>query len=784
MMQRKKGPCAFNKLSVRLRNTNVLLFVLLALVMISVMVMMVGGIAQEVARDYAMLYSGNTIGKLNTYLGKEIALVKKAAGSTIINAWMADEFDPDKRRRAYEEMMAFMDVLDSGNFYFGIERSLNEFSLDRGMTFDDMRPYDVLDSTRFDDAWYFEAAGSEDDYVLNVDIDKLQQRKRVWLNYRVEKDGEILGVLCSGLMFDQVIEALFGEYDRGMLRGMVIDARGIVQMDSLIEEETERLIYENDIYVCDYFVDRAFSSLVADYLSGIRGYFDSEDEPVIGRLSSGSVHVAIAPIESTDWSVITFYDSSSLFGLTEMYPLFIAMFVLFILYTWALNGLSQRLLLNPFGQLTSSVAGMSENNRGEVFGLERDDEFGLLARTIQGMKQRLDAYNAELVQAKDQAERGSRAKSEFLANMSHEMRTPMNTVIGMSQLARDSEDVARIHYCVDKIETASTHLLSVINDILDMSKIESGKFEVSEGVFRFRDIINKTVAVLSFRMEEKHQSFTVEVDPGIPEYVISDDQRLVQVMTNLLSNAVKFTAEGGRVGLEAKLLEWEDDRYILEVAVTDTGIGISDAQRLKLFRSFEQADNGISRRFGGTGLGLAISKSIIELLGGQISVDSEQGVGSRFSFVVPVRRAEAPETADLPVDDDDLEGSLGGMRILLAEDVEINREILMALLEGSGAQFTCAEHGARAVEVFEASPESFDLILMDIQMPELDGYGATRQIRALDNPYAGHIPIVAMTANVFREDVERCYAAGMNAHLGKPLDIHEVVRMLRRFYRK
>ena len=772
------------KLSRRLRNANVILFIVLALMMISVLFMIISGIVQSVSRDYALLYSGNIIGKLNTYLGKEIALIEKAANSSAITGWMADESNQEKRRRAYEEMMTFIEILDSKNLYFGIEASHNEFSLDPGMSFEQMQPYDVLNPQRADDVWYFNAVKSENDYVLNVDIDKVQSRKLVWLNYKVQKDGKTLGILCTGLLFDRVIEELFDEYDQGLLRNMVIDGNGIVQLDSQIGQEADRLIYETNIFVGDYFPSKDFSTLVNAHLDTIDGYFDAGDLPVVGELSAESVYVAISPIESTDWSIITFYNSSALFGISQMYPLFLAMIILFIGYTWAINMLGKRMLLAPFGKLTASVASLDESSESDtIYGLERDDEFGVLAQTIHGMKSRLDVYTAELVKAKDQAERGNRAKSEFLANMSHEIRTPMNTVIGMSQLAKDTQDIERSHYYVEKVETAGTHLLSVINDVLDMSKIESGKFEISEGVIRFRDVINKSVAVLGFRMEEKQQQFDVLIDEKIPEYVISDDQRLVQVVTNLLSNAVKFTPEQGSIGLCAKLKGQDGERCNIEVSVTDTGIGISEEQKQKLFQSFEQADNGISRRFGGTGLGLAISKKIVELMGGDIGVESQPGNGSRFTFHITAQQAQILNSVGTETAQQGEEFSFEGLRILLVDDIEINREILMALLESSGAVFTCAENGLMAVELFERSPDDFDMILMDIQMPELDGYGATKRIRAMEYPHAKAIPIIAMTANVFREDVNRCLESGMNAHLGKPLEITEVIRMIKRFYK-
>jgi PAS domain S-box-containing protein len=387
------------------------------------------------------------------------------------------------------------------------------------------------------------------------------------------------------------------------------------------------------------------------------------------------------------------------------------------------------------------------------------------------------------------AEQASDAKSNFLSNMSHEMRTPMNAIIGMTAIAEGSHELARKDYCLHKIEEASIHLLGVINDILDISKIEAGKFELSPVEFSYEKMLQKVVTVNSFRMDEKHLKLTLNTDEMIPRTLIGDDQRFTQVITNLISNAVKFTPEEGSVTIDSKLLGEEDGNCTLQVKVSDTGIGISDEQKARLFSSFEQADSSTSRKFGGTGLGLAISKSIVEMMGGDIRVVSELGKGSTFAFTIQAKRGIDEKnpaadtlpgetgTADVSGAGDDFEG----YRILLAEDVDINREIVLALLEPTNLAIDCAENGVDAVKMFAEAPEQYNMIFMDIQMPEMDGYEATRCIRALEIPEAKHIPIVAMTANVFREDIEKSIAAGMNDHVGKPLNFEEVLEKLRNY---
>jgi PAS domain S-box-containing protein len=406
--------------------------------------------------------------------------------------------------------------------------------------------------------------------------------------------------------------------------------------------------------------------------------------------------------------------------------------------------------------------------------------FGFIGVDITEMRR----LERELTEAKNRADESSKAKGEFLARMSHEMRTPMNAIIGMTNIANAAtSDLEKKDYCLRKIGDASVHLLGVINDILDMAKIEANKFEISPAPFEFNKMLNRVIDVVKFRIDEKKQNFTCSVAENIPPRFVGDELRLAQVITNLLSNAVKFTPENGKILLAVEVLGFEENSIcILRISIRDTGIGISSENKLKLFRSFEQADGGIARKFGGTGLGLAISKRIVEMMGGDIEVSSELGNGAEFSFSVRLA-IDFSESSDLQQNEgnatlDDLTGIFRGHTILLVEDIEINREIVADLLSETQITMDTAENGVIAFNMFQKNPRRYDMVFMDIHMPEQDGYETTRKIRDLDNPYAKQIPIVAMTANVFKEDIEKCIAAGMNDHVGKPLDFNEVLEKL------
>jgi len=387
----------------------------------------------------------------------------------------------------------------------------------------------------------------------------------------------------------------------------------------------------------------------------------------------------------------------------------------------------------------------------------------------------------EAERARDQAELSARAKSEFLARMSHEMRTPMNAIIGMSTIGKTAPDMEKMVYAFHKIVDASTHLLGVINDVLDMSKIEAEKFDLVYSTFRFQNMLDKVISIVDLNIKEKEQIFNADIDSNIPAIIVSDEQRLAQVLTNLLTNAVKFTPLGGSITLSAKLMNRNDDSCAIRFNVKDTGIGISPEQQKQLFMPFEQADGSITRRFGGTGLGLSISRSIVELMEGHIWIESELGKGSSFIFEIIVdigNEADINETEPVEINEF---GTLEGKRILIAEDIDINREVISALLEDTGILIDFAMDGSEAVNLFLTAPVEYDLILMDIQMPLMDGYEAAKRIRVSGHARAHKIPIIAMTANVFAEDVKRCIDAGMNDHLGKPVNVDEVIMKLKEY---
>jgi signal transduction histidine kinase len=384
--------------------------------------------------------------------------------------------------------------------------------------------------------------------------------------------------------------------------------------------------------------------------------------------------------------------------------------------------------------------------------------------------------------AEAEALNASHAKSEFLSHMSHEIRSPLNAVIGMISMAAETDDIQKIKDYLKKAFNAGKHVLGLINDILDMSKIEANKLELAYSEFVFQQMLEDIINEANVRAREKHQDITVNVNKNVPPVIIGDELRLSQIISNLLTNAIKFTPDYGRIEVNAEKLDEQDGEITLQIEVADNGIGISPEQQKKLFTSYNQADNSIAQKYGGTGLGLAISKRIIELMRGEIWIESELHKGSKFIFTIKAGKGKDKDYEESSPQTGAGESGFDFSKytILVSEDDAINREVMTALLEKTGISFDFAENGKKAVALFQEHPEKYDMILMDVHMPEMDGYEATRRIREGGSPIGKNIRIIALTADVFTEDIEKCLEAGMDGHIGKPVFPNNLYAMLKK----
>ena len=783
--------------------------------------------------------------RLETSVNSEIAIVLKMATSPLIKRYFLNPGDSLLKKDGFEEIASYRRALSSGTVFWVSD-------IDKIFYLNDDKPYEV-DPEDPANYWYNMTLYETEVYSFNINFNPDLNMTNLWINAPVfDDERKPIGMVGTGIELSGFIDAIFqnkkGEIELYFFNaaGEVTGARNIGLVHGKVN-----IMYELSGTGIDIMVK------AKNLNPGATQVFD---------VPRGKI--AIGTVPTLGWHSVAFKEdniSDYNTALTRLFLVFIAILLLIFF------------IFNIF-----------------------------IARFIKYLRESMESLEV-----------ASKAKSNFLANMSHEIRTPMNAIIGMTNIGKAAGDIERKNYSLMRIEDASNHLLCVINDILDIAKIESGKFELSPAEFNFEKLLISVVNIFTFRVDEKKQKLTVYVDRNIPRLMFGDNPRLVQVITNLLGNAVKFTPEEGFITLNTYFLGEENGIYEIKISVTDTGIGISCEHQANLFQPFQQAENNTSRRFGGTGLGLAISKSIVEMMDGNIWVESEIGKGSSFIFTFKMKCGEIKNDISdreidwkniriLAVDDDkhilqdfkgiiekfgaycdiadngadalkllesnsmynlffvdwkmpgmdgielteelkkrttktsnsfvvmtsaaeyniiagrakkvgvdkfiqkplfpsiiaeivgeyfgtekqqiedtdtSIDGIFEGHRILLSEDVEINREIILTLLEPTLLEIDCAVNGKEAVQMFSAAPDKYELIFMDIQMPEMDGYEATRQIRALDTPEAKSIPIIAMTANVFKEDVDNCLAAGMNGHVGKPVNIDNVMDNLRKYLR-
>ena len=409
---------------------------------------------------------------------------------------------------------------------------------------------------------------------------------------------------------------------------------------------------------------------------------------------------------------------------------------------------------------------------------------------LQTMKE-MEVVNQKLKKAKNvatealqTAENANKAKTDFLSNMSHDIRTPMNAIIGITSLIRhDAGNKAKVIEYADKIDISSQHLLGIINDVLDMSKIEAGKTVFKYSDFSILDLVQELDTIFHTQIYEKQQTLTIIKENIQHEWVNGDQVHLMQIFSNLLSNAIKYTQEGGKIQFLVEECETKSSVYAkYRFLVSDNGMGMSADFKETIFDAFTRAESSVTNKIQGTGLGMAITKNLVEAMGGTIDVESELGQGSCFEVLIDLRIAEDRfvSSAEQAEKDEPAGNVLKGMRFLCAEDNELNAEILMELLKIEGAECTICENGKRVLEAFEQSaPGDYDMILMDVQMPVMNGYEATKAIRRSSHELAKTIPIIAMTANAFSEDIQHSLAAGMNAHVSKPVEMKVLEKTIR-----
>jgi signal transduction histidine kinase/ActR/RegA family two-component response regulator len=466
-------------------------------------------------------------------------------------------------------------------------------------------------------------------------------------------------------------------------------------------------------------------------------------------LSAGEDYfVSTVPLSDSDWTVLLFVPKNVIGASTSSFMACV------VLYFAGIAGA----LITIFGFLIYAVS----TNKNDRKLLEQQRETNVL-----------------LEQAAKEANSANAAKSEFLSHMSHDIRTPINGIVGMTNIAiKNQNDAEKVADCLHKISGSADHLLTLINDVLDMSRIESGKIVIAHEPMDVRTLIDNCSSIIDGQILSRQITFKKEFGEFEYPHVLGDELHLRQVLINILGNSVKFTPDGGTISFRVNELSDSYDKVRYRFEIEDNGIGMSDEFQTRIFEAFSQEDNGSRTNYIGTGLGMAISKQFVDLMGGNISIKSKLNEGSCFDveIVFDINPDKKEEKAIVAND------NISGMRVLLVEDNMLNMEIAQEILEDEGVTVTTAENGQIALDIFTKSEQgTFDVILMDIMMPVLNGFEATKAIRASSHPEAGTIPIIAMTANAYAEDVQSALEAGMNAHIAKPINIPLLVSVLSQY---
>ena len=598
---------------------------------------------------------------------------------------------------------------------------------------------------------------------------------------QVKKDGYLVAIPCQKYTINgETYTAIGTVYDHSKLDSM-LDLGGYDGSAYLFMlDDDGNITYTNqkdDIFFRNYSL---LKHLKSDYAITAKE-FDFLNKKIAGRKKGVELlgkdepyYLGYCPIESNNTMLICIVKKATVDNVLKEYQKMIGF------TTMLMTGF----IILLFAGLFYSISRFSIANQKVKFEKRNNELQAMIISEMEEANKNLKEAKNIAIEALQTAENANKAKTDFLSNMSHDIRTPMNAIIGIISLIRhNAGDKEKVIEYADKIAISSQHLLGIINDVLDMSKIEAGKTVFKYSDFSILDSIEELNTIFHSQANEKNQSFIITKENLKHEWVNGDKVHLMQIFSNLLSNAIKYTQEGGVIQFIAEESETNSSTYgKYHFIVSDNGMGMSADFKETIFDAFTRAESSVTNKIQGTGLGMAITKNLVESMGGTIEVESEPNRGSSFEVILNLKIVEnrvvsSTEQIEMHETDSDI---LDGMRFLCAEDNELNAEILMELLKLEGAECTICENGKRILEAFEQSvPGEYDMILMDVQMPVMNGYEATEAIRRSSHEQAKTIPIIAMTANAFSEDMQHTLAAGMNAHISKPVDMKLLKKTIR-----
>ena len=770
-------------LQARFNGIVALVFLVVAAGSLAAFAVVARGILDDFARRIAVKQAVLERNRISAVIDRELALASALVGDPSIRDWVQAEDDPGKKRLAFRQLENYRSLFRDRSYFLAVDASRRYyFHKDApgggGVQTRLLSPEDPADR------WYFRTMAEVEDYALNVDYNPMIKAAKVWFNV-VVRDGEGKKIGLGGGCIDisDFVRDIFCATETGV-EGIVVDRDGVIQA-----HRDQRIVEHNAAVLDDAQKTTVFSLLhgeegaqrLRDALGRLAGGGQVEAFPL--DLGQGAVVAAVSAIPHIGWYNLTLVDVTRVVGERVFWPLLVLIAASLLALIVAVTVLIGRLVIRPLVGLTAAAHAVAGGDYAVALPVTRGDEIGQLTRSFNVMaatvldntrnleskvRERtasLDAALADLEDARAAAESANQAKGDFLARMSHEILTPMNAVIGMSHLALQTELTPKQADYLTKLQLAANSLLGIINDILDFSKIEAGKLSIEAIDFYLDHVLDSVSTVVNLKAEEKNLELLFDIDPGAPQALVGDPLRLGQILTNLINNALKFT-ERGEVVLRVVPLEKSPQRAVLRFSVSDTGIGMTEEQQAGLFEAFTQADGSTTRKYGGTGLGLAICKRLTELMHGTISVRSEPGRGSTFTFELPF--GLNPEKQDKVAL---VRPDLRELKTLVVDDNASSREILRSTLGSYSFRVTVAGSGAEALRLLEEAPaeDPFRLVLMDWKMPQMNGIEAAKRIKLNERirPTPG---LIMVTAHGREEVMAQGRNLGINAFLLKPVN--------------
>ena len=760
-------------------------------------------VVREIGSNFAVQYTLREKGRILAPMQREVALCKALARMPAIADWVRDESNPALKTAALRELESFRNEFREQSCFLAIVHSGNYYFRDDTTGAKGNEPAYTLSPHKPKDSWFYSTLHEVKDFHLNVDRGEVHGRVMVWINTVIQNGAEPVAVAGTGLNLDSFIQRLVNSENKAV-SPILLDPSGAIQAHAnpaLIDQNTLAKKAADRSTIFRLMPDEADREQLRKTMASLKAAPDSS--AAFSCVIEGSRRlVSVAYLPEINWYLVTLIDLSKAVRMAEFAPFALVMFFALGLLVVAIATLINQTILKPLDGLAVTAHSIAAGDYSVRAKAVRADEIGELTGTFNFMLDKIEGNTRDLEQHSERleervrertseleaevrerqkaelaAQRANQAKSEFLANMSHEIRTPMNAILGFSEILAGKVQDTRHREYVQAIHSSGKSLLRLINDILDLSKVEAGKLLLEFAAIDPRTVLHELETVFSRKVEEKGLTFTTEIAADFPNAVLLDEARLRQVLLNLVGNAIKFT-ERGFVRVLARVevgTAGEGLRLVFEVH--DSGVGIRPEERETIFGAFEQQTGQSHARYGGTGLGLAISKRLVDLMGGEITVESEVGKGSIFRVTLQnVEEAAMAEVLPHEFTDEHATVVFEPVTILVAEDVALNRDLIKGYLEGFHLEIMEAFNGRQAVDLARTHRPA--LILMDIKMPELDGIQASQILKA--DPCTRSIPIVAVTASTMKSEEEKIGAIA-DGFLRKPITRAELLNVLVRF---